>query len=58
MIFDQWIFLLLPIMLGGLVSDHITFHLSEKFPRKCASVDLQYKYFPLKLPKPYHVEIF
>ena len=52
MIYDQQIFLLSPISLGGLLYEQIIFHLDGNCLRKCASTDIQSNYLLLKLPKP------
>ena len=58
MIIDQWIFLFLSTVLGHLPYEHIIFHFAGNYRKKCASSDIQYIYFPLTLPDPYHFEIF
>ena len=39
--FDEYIFIITSIMLGGLLYDHSTLYLSGKIIRKCASTDFQ-----------------
>ena len=47
MIFGQQFCLLFSILLGGLLSERIIFHLHDNYLRGFASTDLQSKYFPL-----------
>ena len=51
MSFDQQTFLLYSILLGGLLSEHSTFHFDGNWIRKCTLIDIQSNHFPLNSSK-------